>query len=383
MEKQTPRQPRPPDKLPKYARNRPAGQGVQQILTPISETHPQSVSNTSTEEGIGTGLVPGIYEMYETWKNLAASESRLELMTSLKGLNLGLAEVEEFNLGLNLNFRNERSRVNLANENKVVKAAMESKFMDEIYKKSGLTRSRNKWRGVLADLLGKNRRRYNTVIKKLRSAARAVKSSYKQKYRHKITHLQKKYKEDEEDKLDKIPEDIEEFKELSVFSKAKFEKIIPVIYDTASVGEMQHDEDEKAILCLNPGFSVMQNLPKGGLEFEKETSYAKARMEIGKELGERVEGQPDMSEEEVKKIEEMEAKTRITFDPETKEYNDQNRRVTDLQECSRVTLPRPLPTKHEAFIEIRRDVHERIFDIRYSINIEKSFATSRESRRQI
>ena len=67
--------------------------------------------------------------MFSTWKDLAASESRLELMNTLKGINLGLADVEEFNLGLNINFRNEESRVGLANgENKFVKAAMEPKF---------------------------------------------------------------------------------------------------------------------------------------------------------------------------------------------------------------------------------------------------------------
>ena len=30
--------------------------------------------------------------------------------------------------------------------------------------------------------------------------------------------------------------------------------------------------------------------------------------------------------------------------------------------CARVTLPRPLPTKHEAFIEIRRDMHDKIYN---------------------
>ena len=36
--------------------------------------------------------------------------------------------------------------------------------------------------------------------------------------------------------------------------------------------------------------------------------------------------------------------------------------MTDLQECARVTLLRPLPTKHEAFIEIRRDMHAKIYN---------------------
>ena len=77
-------------------------------------------------EGIDLGL------MMETWKELAASESRIELMTKLRGLKLGLAEIEEFNLGLNLQFRSEKSRDNLEKgENKFAQAAMEAKFRDE------------------------------------------------------------------------------------------------------------------------------------------------------------------------------------------------------------------------------------------------------------
>ena len=59
---------------------------------------------TSTVEGVDLGL------MVRTWQDLAASESRLELMNKLKVLNLGLAEIEEFNLGLNVQFRSDKSR---------------------------------------------------------------------------------------------------------------------------------------------------------------------------------------------------------------------------------------------------------------------------------
>ena len=85
-------------------------------------------------------------------------------------------------------------------------------------------------------------------------------------------------------------------------------------------------------------------------------------MEIGKELEEEVEDQVEMTPQEEEIAEQIEAKTRQTSDPETRRYNDQNRRVTDLQECSRVTLPRPLPTKHEAFIKIRRNAHGKIYN---------------------
>ena len=43
-------------------------------------------------------------------------------------------------------------------------------------------------------------------------------------------------------------------------------------------------------------------------------------------------------------------------------YDDRKRRVTDLQECSRVTLPKPLPVTEEAMIELRREVHSSVYE---------------------
>ena len=38
-----------------------------------------------------------------------------------------------------------------------------------------------------------------------------------------------------------------------------------------------------------------------------------------------------------------------------------NRRATDLVECSRVTLPKPLSITREAQIEMRRELHNKIY----------------------
>ena len=271
--------------------------------------------------------------------------------------------MEEFNLGLKINFRSEKSREKLEKgENKFVKAAMDSKFEDELAKNSEFTRERNKKRRELAARLGKNTRTYNRIIKNLRAEARIEKEEYKKKYKNKLEHLQKKYREDNETKLDRAPNDIIEFSDLSIFDRDKFSRIVPVVYDTATVGDISLDEDEQAILRLNPKFSVVQPLLPGGLEFEQEQAYAKVRMEINKELAEQLEEPIEITEKEQQIIDEMEAKTRQTFDPVTKSYNDQNRRVTDLQECARITLPKPLPTKHEAYIEIRRSMHTDVYD---------------------
>ena len=125
--------------------------------------------------------------------------------------------------------------------------------------------------------------------------------------------------------MDKVPENLQEFSNLSVFDKNRFSKVTAVTYDARVDGEVEVDEDEKAILRMNPKCSINQNLTEGGFEFEQEQAYAKARMEIGKELEERVEDPVEMTEEEEEIAEQLEAKTRQTFDHATRTYDDQNR----------------------------------------------------------
>ena len=39
---------------------------------------------------------------------------------------------------------------------------------------------------------------------------------------------------------------------------------------------------------MHPTFSIMENLKEGGLEFEQELAYANVRIQIHKEIAERV-----------------------------------------------------------------------------------------------
>ena len=50
-----------------------------------------------------------------------------------------------------------------------------------------------------------------------------------------------------------------------------------------------------------------------------------------------------LSDEQLEEMaEEEEARTRQIYDPGKKIFDDRNRRVTDLKECFRITLPKPL-----------------------------------------
>ena len=57
-----------------------------------------------------TSKIEGKYlsEMQQIWEDTAASEMRLNLITDLKGKNLGFNEIENFSLGLRYNFKSEK-----------------------------------------------------------------------------------------------------------------------------------------------------------------------------------------------------------------------------------------------------------------------------------
>ena len=129
------------------------------------------------------------------------------------------------------------------------------------------------------------------------------------------------------------------------------------------MGDIDISENEIAALKLHPKFSVIQPLPEDALDLEKELAFAKLRMQLSKENDESLddEDEIEITDEEQEKIDEIEAKSRQIFDPVNKMYDKRKRCVTDLPECSRVTLPKPLVARDEALIEIRRDVIGKIF----------------------
>ena len=62
------------------------------------------------------------------------------------------------------------------------------------------------------------------------------------------------------------------------------------------------------------------------------------------------------------KAEEIMAKSRQVYDPVEGIYDDRKKRATDLQECSKITLPKPLPPEYEAALEMRRNAQNKIYN---------------------
>ena len=87
-----------------------------------------------------------------------------------------------------------------------------------------------------------------------------------------------------------------------------------------------------------------------------EKAYTKMRMELREEDRTKVEkgeGEKETEKEtaeQEERIREEDAKLRQVYDPVGNVYDDRKRRVTDLPECNRVTLPKPLSVHREAQI---------------------------------
>jgi hypothetical protein len=88
-------------------------------------------------------------------------------------------------------------------------------------------------------------------------------------------------------------------------------------------------------------------------------------MTINKEEEEKLDEEDEGVEEdedEEREREKDEARSRQIYDTRERRFNDKKRRVTDLSECARVTLPKPMSTKNEALMEMRRGTNETIYN---------------------
>ena len=312
-----------------------------------------------------------------TWCKLAESEARLHLIVELLKIKVGFPDVEEFCLEVESKYRSTatgslRERGENSPEWQIVKICMNLKLIDERKKNSELVTLRYNMRKKIEEESGKNSRKSRNRIKNLRCEAARRKKTMMKKYEEKLKHLRRKFRMSEEDKINQIPEAMKDLflENLSVFSKTKYEEIKVIEYETDMIGDLELSDNERLILRLPPKFAMEENLPPGGLALDEELGFAKARMTIAKEQEEKTEreedegigGEEELDEEFQEQMEKDDAMTRQIYNPKTRTYDDQKRRVTDLKECARVTLPKPLKTNDEALIEMRRSTNEKIYN---------------------
>ena len=177
-------------------------------------------------------------------------------------------------------------------------------------------------------------------------------------------NLNKKYWKSEEDKIDQIPPSISG---VGLENSKKYEEKEVLEYEAEIIGDIELHDNERKILRLPPKFSIEENLPTDGLALEEEMAYAKTRMTTNKEAEERLsddEGIGEEGEEDEEAEEEMlklEAETRQIYNPKSRVFDDRKRKVTDLKECARITLPKAMDTRNEALVEMRRGTTEKVY----------------------
>ena len=176
------------------------------------------------------------------------------------------------------------------------------------------------------------------------------------KFKKKVDHLRKKYNIDKKLEDTAVPDDLQEFSDIAVFDKKKFDKLQETCYEVRVIGDIDLSSQEKAVLKLHPKFCVTEKVKPIQFEQEQEAALAKLRMEYRKQ-----EENQELTEEEIVESEEFEAMCRQVDDPMTQEYDARKKRATDLKECAKITLPKPLSPENEAKLELRKTTQMKIF----------------------
>ena len=310
------------------------------------------------------------------WKSIAESMARVNLLKALIKEGMGLAELEEFNLGVSSKFKSSKFKSKPPSDPKVRKLvtgrAMKLKLADEQCLLRELCQERTHLRRNLAKKLIKNSRPYRKLMSELRQEEAKSKNEATDKFKNKIAHLKNKYSQERQEfkniEEEKAPFDLQEYSEvLTVFDKNSYDKLEVASYKVKTIGDIRLSPEEEKVLTLHPKFCVLDRLQEVEFEHEQECSLAKMRMEIQKE-----QENSDLTSEEIQENQEYEAAARQVYDSTDKKFDARKRRVTDLPECSRINLPKPLNPEQEAAIELRKTTQMQIFKKYVSKNTSKN-----------
>ena len=196
--------------------------------TPIRDHKPASQSKPPKNHILHseiTSKVDGqsLGEMLQVWKDIAASEVRINTLEALKTKKIGLREIEQYSLGLRYGFRSRKMQNGSSKPVEgVVEASMMIKIKDEKQNRRELEERREDMKRWLAKKYHTNNKNYKKIIQYLRQEASTEKTNLEDKNRKKISHLEEKYRRREEDREEEIPAEMEQYSNLSIFSEEKF-----------------------------------------------------------------------------------------------------------------------------------------------------------------
>ena len=180
----------------------------------------------------------------KVWEDLESSCCRIFLMKELIKYDVGFNDLEEFKLDLLTKLRSDRVKSGVDKvTRKLVKSAMLIKLRDEEKHNERLRSEKRRRMRVIGELLTKNSRPYRRYLKELNDAAGRKRTEQRRKFENKLEHLKHKYKLNEDDAVNEVPAGLEEFKNLSVFDRGKFEEV---------------QTEEKEVLCLSENVSLSE-----------------------------------------------------------------------------------------------------------------------------
>ena len=135
-------------------------------------------SKTSANEGHNLG------EVEKIWKEIAASEMRINLMENLQHYKVGFNDVEFFNLGVHYNAKMTNCHDKV--DKKIVEEVMKFKKKDEIKYMKKMLREKMKIRKKMEEELGRKNNEYRRLMKHLNEVARKKKAELRDKYSKKV-----------------------------------------------------------------------------------------------------------------------------------------------------------------------------------------------------
>ena len=120
-------------------------------------------------------------------------------------------------------------------------------MVDARKKEKSLKSEQNISRRKIYKKNGDDSRKSKKQIRRLKNAARTVKMNLKSKYKKKVEHLRKKYRQDEEDSLDEIPSNMVGLEHLTIFDRKKYEEIETKEIEILTIGDVDLTDNERSV----------------------------------------------------------------------------------------------------------------------------------------
>ena len=271
-----------------------------------------------------------------TWTKTLESEMRLAWLKEMMDKKLVVRNLDHLGHNLEENLRMESSREEeLSRE--ILLELMRVKYIDE---RRNL-RENKRIRETMRDWIRKRegRRRYDRLMEKIKQSLDHRREELKKKYKEKTDHLQRIRNREIMEKLEVVPSGLEEYSGCKIFDRAKMSELKPQEITHKLIGKVKIDETERAILNLNPKFAILKKLENIEVEQDIEICLAKIRYEIQRiealrkqvEIEETEYGrceerkrrrlEDNLTEDERKEEIIKSAKSRQTFDPQTKRFD--------------------------------------------------------------